>query len=303
MAKKAVSLGSILSKMKVDVPLTTPQSTVTPTAPAVEEKKVLDKGVVMLNLGEIKTNPRQPRKVFDENSISELAKSISHCGVIQPLVVCLQKGEYILVAGERRLRACTLLGLEKVPVILIDVEEKKLGELALIENIQRENLNPIDEAEAIKEIMESEDISQEELAQRLGKSRPALTNTLRLLALPQKVREMISSGQLSSGHGRALLSLQKVDKILALAKECVEKGWSVRELEKRCGELAPTPKKTKKALSPELSDFEEDMQRVFATDVSLSGNLKKGKIVIKYSSDGELRRIYDIIQEFKSGVE
>ena len=196
-----------------------------------------------------------------------------------------------------------MLGLAEVPAIIIDIEEKKLGELALVENIQRENLNPIDEALAIKEIMDSEEISQEELASRLGKSRPALTNALRLLVLPEKIREMLSAGTLSSGHGRALLSVKRPDKMLALAAECVEKGWSVRELEKRCGEAVSAVKKTKQPLSPELSGFEADMQRVFATDVSLSGNLKKGKIVIKYTSDGELKRIYDIIQELKSEVE
>jgi len=255
--------------------------------------------ILELPIDFIQLNPKQPRKTFSPESLEELAESISQHGVIQPLVVSKIKSGYVLVAGERRLRASKIAGLTTVPVVIRNSSEAVNREIALIENIQRENLNAIEEARAMKEMMEQNHLSYEELAKKLGKSRPTISNALRLLSLPVIVQQYIEEGKLTAGHAKALLTAKNPSRIIALAKECIQKGWSVRELEKKSRIDNPTLKKKGGMLTDEMADFERDMQQVFATDVTLSGDLTKGKILIKYTSNGELQRIFEIIQGLK----
>ncbi len=310
MAKKVVSLGSIISKMNGEKAPTAPTKAAvpvsvaapTPKEPTKTDNAAVGERIVELDLELILLNPDQPRKSFNSESLEELAKSVLRCGIIQPLIVTAKDGKYLLVAGERRLRAAKIAGLTKVPVIIKNSAETQQREIALIENIQRENLNPVEEAKAMQQLMQLENLTVEELAVRLGKSRPAVSNAIRLLSLPELIMQYVVEGKLTAGHAKVLLGVKRRETMIALAKECIAKDWSVRTLEERCAEKAPVPKKTAK-LSTELSAFETDMQRIFATDVTLTGNLNKGKIVIQYSSDGELKRIYDLIEELKDSID
>ena len=190
--------------------------------------------VVSLRLTEIVPNREQPRKQFDEEGISELAASITQHGLLQPLTVRpLADGTYQLVAGERRWRASRLAGLDEVPVIVREMSDREAAEIALIENLQREDLNPMEEAVGLSTLMETYGLTQEETAKAVSKSRPAVTNALRLLHLPGAVRDLVGSGQLSAGHARAILSVADEDQQVAAAKAAVENGWSVREVERQ----------------------------------------------------------------------
>lgn len=258
-------------------------------------------------ISQIKPNPNQPRKNFNENSLKELAESIKEKGILQPIIVREKENHYEIIAGERRWRAAQIAGLQEIPIIVRnDIGDAESLELALIENIQREDLNPIDLAMAYNELIEKYNLSQEDLAKIVGKSRSAIANTLRLLKLPQKVKEYIIQGLISEGHGRALLSLEEDNEIELLAKECIEKGLSVREIE----EIVNFRKKKEiftENVSHETSDYkktiktqdivniEEDMIESLGTKVSVIGNLEKGKIVINYYSREDLERIYSKI--------
>jgi ParB family chromosome partitioning protein len=252
----------------------------------------------MVNVREIDNNALQPRKSFDEHSLSELADSIRVHGIVQPLIVKKKNNRYMIIAGERRFRAARLAGLSEVPVLVADYDEAQIHEVSLIENIQRENLNPIEEAAAIRFLMKQHDMTQEEVSARLGKSRPAIANSLRLLQLPESVVELLKSGALSAGHGRALAGLTDSAQIEKLAQECVEKEYSVRALEEKLKLLAERKpdqkaKKEKPARSADLTRLEESFREALGTRVSLAGNNSRGKIVIEYYSREDLERVYD----------
>ena len=270
-----------------------------PYSVSTEESVSGGASVLTVNVREIDTNAQQPRKQFDENSLNELAESIRIHGIVQPLIVKKKNNRYFIIAGERRFRAARIAGLTEVPVLVADYDEAQIHEVSLIENIQRENLNPIEEAAAIRFLMKQYDMTQEEVSSRLGKSRPAIANALRLLQLPESVIELLKSGALSAGHGRALAGLTDPLQIEQLAQECVKNEYSVRTLEEKLKQLSEKKKaseKTKKekpVLSAELSHLEESFREALGTKVSLTGSGVRGKITIEYFSREDLERVYE----------
>ncbi len=247
----------------------------------------------MLSISDIEPNRDQPRKQFDDASLKELADSIAEHGVIQPLLVRpIGGGTYQIVAGERRWRASRLAGLTEVPAVVRELSDSETMEIALVENLQREDLDPIEEAEGIAQLIETYSLTQEAAAQKLGKSRPAVANALRLLHLPQPVREMIRQGKLTQGHARALLSLDDPDAILSAAQEIAEKGLSVREAENLA--KAPKSKPKKPARAARRPVFIEEAQlaltEYFGRPVKLSGGTK-GKIELEYYSEEDLAEL------------
>ncbi|HHW90523.1 MAG TPA: ParB/RepB/Spo0J family partition protein [Clostridiales bacterium] len=255
-----------------------------------------------IEINKIFPNPNQPRRIFDEQSLNELADSIKIHGVIQPLIVTKREDKYMIIAGERRWRAASIAGLLKVPVIIKDYSDQKISEISLIENLQREDLNPIEAARAIKRLMVEYNYTQEKVAERLGKSRPAVANTLRLLTLDQEIIDMILDGRLSAGHARALLSIEDKNQQIKLAHTAIQKHMSVRDLENAVKKLlAPKPKPIAAMhQSIELRELIYDMQRVFATKVTVYGNENKGRIYIDYFSRDDLDRISELINSFKN---
>lgn len=252
--------------------------------------------VIELEISLIDNNIEQPRKNFDPTSLKELAESIKQYGVIQPILVCPKKDRYMIVAGERRFRASKLAGLKKIPAIVKEYTTQQIQEIALLENIQREDLNPIEVAKAMKELLTNFGWTQDELADRLGKSRPAVANFIRLLSLCPEVISMIESGKLSAGHARCLVVVSDPALQVKLAKDAVSKKITVRDMEKAVKELNdPKPKKQKEQLSIEMKDLVNTMQRKFSTKVNVIGNNKKGRIYIDYYNSDDLDRIYDLI--------
>ncbi len=261
------------------------------------------KGVAEIEISKITPNPNQPRKHFDETALQELADSIKVHGVIQPLVVNkLDNGNYMIIAGERRWRASKLAGLEKVPVVVKNYSDKQIKEISIIENLQREDLNPIEAARAIKQLMEEYNLTQETVAERIGKSRSNIANTLRLLSLYPDVIKMVEDGRLSSGHAKTLVSIDDTTAQIRLAKQSCDGKMSVRDLEKAVKNfLNPNKQKSTKVTeqSLELKELISDMQRVFSTKVSAIGNDNKGRIYIDYYSRDDLDRISDLVELLK----
>lgn len=253
-------------------------------------------GVIDVNMSLIDNNPAQPRKNFDPTALQELATSIKNYGVIQPIVVKKKGDRYLIIAGERRFRACKLAGVKTIPAVVRDYTDSQIKEIALLENIQREDLNPMETATCMQELLKDYGWTQEELSEKLGKSRPAVTNTLRLLSLCPEVQDMIRSGKLSAGHARCLVVVQDKDVQIRLANMAVTKRITVRDMEKAIKELSsPQTKREVKPLSVELKDFVNSMQHTFSTKVNIKGDEKKGKIVINYYSSEDLDRIYSIL--------
>ena len=251
-------------------------------------------------IGDIDPNPDQPRRVFQEESIAQLAQSIRDQGVLQPiLVVPGDHGRYRIVAGERRWRAARLAGLETVPCVVRDLDIVQQMEIALIENLQREDLNPIEVAQGIRSLMQHCGYTQEAVASRLSKSRPAVANLLRLLTLPEEIADMVREGTLSAGHARVLAGLDDDKVKLALAKQTVEGAWSVRQLEAAAAALKeekpskPMPKP--RTLPVELSELETRVRETFGIRATLTGSAKKGKIVLQYYSREELEHLNDLL--------
>lgn len=257
-------------------------------------------GVTEIAVSSIFANPNQPRKVFDETALNELAASISKHGVIMPIIVNKSGDRYMIIAGERRFRASKIAGLEKVPVIVKNYNERQIKEISLIENLQREDLNPIEAANAMRSLMNDYGLTQEDLADRIGKSRPAIANTLRLLSLASEVMNMVAEGKLSAGHARALVSVPHVDQV-KIAETAIKEGLSVREVEKRVKDYFDPPevkakKKAKMELSAELKELIGQMQRTFGTKVNAIGNDKKGRIYIDYYTRDDLDRLAEIVE-------
>ena len=270
----------------------------TKKTPIIESKSVDE-----LNINDIIPNPNQPRKHFDQDALQELADSIKVHGVIQPLVVNkLENGKYMIIAGERRWRASKLAGLDKIPVVIKNYSDKQVKEISIIENLQREDLNPIEAARAIKQLMEEYSLTQEVVAERIGKSRSNIANTLRLLSLYPDVVKMVEDGRLSSGHAKTLVTITDITTQIKLARQACDGKMSVRDLEKAVRNyLNPNKPKATKVIeqSIELKELISEMQRVFSTKVSAIGNDNKGRIYIDYYSRDDLDRISDLIELLK----
>lgn len=263
---------------------------------------------VKIKISNIEPNSKQPRKKFDEDSLVELAESIKQFGLIQPIVVKQSKdGYYEIIAGERRWRAAKIAGLKEVPVIVKEYSELEIVEISLIENIQRENLNPIEEAMAYKRLLDEFNLKQDEVADRVSKSRAAVTNSIRLLNLSKKVQQMVVEEMISAGHARALLGIENVEEQNSLAERILDEKLSVRDVEKIVKSLN---KKEKIEKNPETADkylyidLEEKIKSIMGTKVKInskSGN--KGKIEIEYYSSKDLERIYDLLMSIKENGE
>lgn len=255
-----------------------------------------DKEVSTVNINLIKANNLQPRKSFDEEKILQLAESIKEHGIIQPIVLKKENDIYIIVAGERRWRAAKSIGLKEIPSIIMELTDKQVLEISLIENIQREDLNPIEEAIAYKRLIEEFSLTQEVLSVRVGKSRTAITNTLRLLNLDSRVQDYLIDSVITEGHGRALLSILNKDFQYQMAQTIIDEGLSVREIERLIKNLDKNPANNKKTgLNPFYSDIRNKLEEHFGTKVSMSNKSNKGKIEIEYYSEDDLQRILDII--------
>ena len=270
-----------------------------PAEVKVEVKADGANGAVLMNINKVEPNREQPRKKFDEDALLELSESIKQFGVLQPLLVQQRTDYYEIIAGERRWRAAKLLGLKEVPVVVKEYSEEQAVEIALIENIQRENLNPIEEALAYKRLLTEFSLKQDEVAERVSKSRTAVTNSMRLLKLNEKVQQMIVDEMISTGHARALLAIEDLDEQYTLAMKIFDEKLSVRETENLI-RLMKNPKEDKKKEQTEhlfvYKDLEEKIISVMGTKVHINQKAKgKGKIEIEYYSDQELERIFDLL--------
>ncbi|ABV64371.2 MULTISPECIES: ParB/RepB/Spo0J family partition protein [Bacillus] len=257
-----------------------------------------------IKIKDLRPNPYQPRKTFDEDALSDLKESIQQHGVLQPIIVRKSIKGYDIVAGERRFRAAQQAGLTTIPAIVREFSETLMREIALLENLQREDLSPLEEAEAYASLLDHLSVTQEELAKRLGKSRPHIANHLRLLTLPDEVQKLIADGTLSMGHGRTLLSLKNKNKLAPLVKKIVDEGLNVRQVEKLVQQLNENvPRETKKKEAPKdrvLKERESFLQNYFGTSVSIKKQKKKGKIEIEFLSNEDLERILELLSTRES---
>ncbi|AQR98254.1 MULTISPECIES: ParB/RepB/Spo0J family partition protein [Clostridium] len=256
----------------------------------------------LISINKIKSDDKQPRKSFDSEKIAELAESIKTHGIIQPLILRKHiNDQYIIVAGERRWRAAKMAGLSEIPAVIMELSDKDILEVSLIENIQRQDLNPIEEALAYKKLLDDFEITQEELSKRIGKSRVAITNTIRLTNLDDKVQQYIIEGIITEGHGRAILSLADKGKQYEIAQRVIDEKLSVRELERLIKKINEENQKNKlteevnEELNPYYKDIKNQLQNFFGTKVNISNKKNKGKIEIEYYSEEDLQRILDII--------
>lgn len=259
-----------------------------------EERKEGER-IEKIKVMDIEPNRNQPRRNFDMEAIEELAESIKIYGIIQPIIVSKKDGYYEIVAGERRWRASKKAGLEEIPVIVRENDEKKNREIALIENIQREDLNPIEKARGIKLLMDQYNLTQAQVAEVIGKGRSTITNTLRILNLDPRVIDLALQGKLTEGHCKALLGFENPDKQYDMAIYMIQSGDSVREAEKKTKSRKTMPKKNEK-YEPIYRDIESSFQSFFGTKVKLNAGQRKGKIIIEYASNDDLERILDLIK-------
>ncbi len=261
-----------------------------------EEEKIQEGEVIQnLKLINIEPNREQPRKIFDEEGLEELANSIKEYGIIQPIIVTKKEDYYKIVAGERRWRAAKKAGLSEIPVIVRDYDERQNSEIALIENIQRKDLNPIEKARGIKKLMEDFNFTQQEVADKLGFSRSAIANTVRILNLDERVINLALEGKLTEGHCRALMAVQDNDKQYSMALYMIESGDSVREAESKM-KLRKNMKKKDEKYEAIYRDIEDTFRGFFGTKVKVDAKQRKGKIIIEYNSNDDLERILGLIK-------
>ena len=255
--------------------------------------------IVEIKITDIEANDKQPRKAFNDATLADLSESIKEHGVVQPIIVRKQGNGYQIVAGERRWRAARLAGKKTIPAIIKECSNLEVMELALIENLQREDLNSIEEAMAYKSLIEEYNMTQEEISKKIGKSRPAIANSLRLLQLPQEIKNMIAEGKISQGHARALLSISGEKKQLDMAEKIIAQQLNVRQIEK----LAKDTKQKKKkevltdAYQIEINQLEERLRAVLGTKVTIHHRKNRGSIEIEYYSDEEFDRIFELLEK------
>ena len=296
-AKKG-GLGRGLDALFGDVPIKEPATT--SLSPQKKEEAVGD-SVKYIKIHDIMPNVNQPRKIFNEEKIEELADSIKQHGIIQPIVV-RQKGKgYEIVAGERRWRAAIKANLPQVPCLIRELDDEQNMLIAIIENMQREDLNPIEEAEGLHQMTQTFGMTQEQVSKSVGKSRPYITNSLRLLKLPEYIRESISEGNLSAAHGRTLVTVIDEGARKLLWEKIIKENLSVRETEKLASSQAKPQKKRplKKSKNADVIRVEEDLKEIFGTKVSINGCANKGKIEIEFYSQDELERLLDLLKTVK----
>lgn len=304
MAVKRNGLGKGLDSLIPNKNEKKPKTSAKTDATEKKEEEVLKSGEIMVKINQVEPNRDQPRKDFDEDALVELADSIKQFGILQPLIVQKKKDYYEIIAGERRWRAAKIAGVKEVPVIVKEFTDQEIVEISLIENIQRENLNPIEEAMAYKRLLEEFNLKQDEVAERVSKSRTAVTNSMRLLKLSPRVQQMIVDDMISTGHARALLAIDDEEQQYILANKIFDEKLSVRETEKLVKALKNPKKEIKK---PKLEhtfvydNIEEQMKNIIGTKVSVNPKANgKGRIEIEYYSEEELERIYDLIMTIQS---
>lgn len=260
-----------------------------------ENKSSKEEGKILIPLNLIKNNEEQPRKSFDDEKILELAQSIKEHGIIQPILVNKKENNYVIVAGERRWRAAKFLKLKEVPAIVMELSDKEILEVSLIENIQRQDLNPIEEAIAYKRLLNDFDLTQEELSKRIGKSRVAITNTIRLNNLCDTVKQYLIDEVITEGHGRVLLAIEDEKLQAETAQRVIDENMSVRELERLIKNINSIKTEKKREINPYYKDITEKLQEYLGTKVNISNKNNKGKIEIEYYSDEDLQRILEIM--------
>ena len=281
-------LGALLGDDVMEQPAAAPEV----KAPAEETQDA----VRMLPIRLIDPNREQPRRTFDEEALKDLAASIESVGVIQPIIVAESGERYSIIAGERRYRASRMAGLEEIPAIVRNWDEQRRLEAALIENLQRDDLNPIEEALGVKRLMEESSLTQEKVAERLGKSRPAVANLLRLLTLEESVQQLLIEGKLSAGHARALVTVDKKRQV-QLANLTVQQGWSVRQLERICAQpVKQEEPKPVKVRDQQFSRLEGMARELFGTRAKLDGTQDSGKLTLFYYSADDLQRIWEVLE-------
>jgi ParB family chromosome partitioning protein len=262
----------------------------------IDPKTVEAGGLRQVPVDRIQTNPDQPRTRFDDQALEEMAASIKEVGVLQPIVVTGDEDGYVLIAGERRWRAAKRAGLTTIPAVVREATGRSTLVEALVENVQRQDLTPLEEAHAYQHLLENFGMTQEQVADRVGKSRPAISNTLRLLQLPETVQELVDSGELSAGHARALVGLEDVKYATHLAQRAVDEGWSVRQMEEaarlRKGADKPEPGAVRQLRPVEIIELEKRLTDHLGAPVKISYRNEKGRVEIRFGSLGELERLY-----------
>ena len=294
-------LGALLGDVVDEAPAREPAQE-RPAEPAAKRAPAAPVDEVrMLPIRLIDPNREQPRRSFDEEALKELAASIRAVGVIQPIIVQPNGERFTIIAGERRYRASRLADLTEIPAIVRDWDEQRRLEAALIENLQRDDLNPVEEAMGVRRLMDEAGLTQEMAAQRLGKSRPAVANLLRLLTLPESVQKLLQSGQLSAGHARALVTVDPKRQV-QLANLTVQQGWSIRQLERICAQpVQETVKKPRVRRDAQISELEGMARELFGTRVKLDGDAESGRITLFYYNADDLQRIWEVLESVKEG--
>ena len=270
---------------------------------AANELTAPEGNAVMVDIHLVAPDKNQPRETIDEESLNELTASIKEFGVLQPLLVAKKDGYYQIIAGERRFRAAMKAGLKEIPVMVKELAPEETLAVSLIENIQRDDLNPMEEAKAYQRLIKEFSLTQDAIAKKVGKSRPSIANSLRLLSLDPEIQAMMASGELSTGHAKVLLGVKDVEKQIALAKATVEKGWSVRQLEKAVilldKEKAPAKEAVDRAVQLVLQETGRELQDILGTKVSIIQGKRKGMIEIEYYSEDELDRIISLMRSLR----